>query len=30
MIVKRGQLSDNANTFMCIFSTDALAFSVAI
>ena len=28
--VKRGQLGDNADTFMCIFSADALCFSVAI
>ena len=30
MTVKRGQLGDNADTFMCIFSADALGFSVTI
>ena len=27
---KQGQLGDNADTFMCILSADALGFSVAI
>ena len=30
MVVKSGQLSDNADTFMPIFSADALGFSKAI
>ena len=30
MTVKRGQLGDNVDTFMGIFSADALGFSVAI
>ena len=30
MTVKRGQLGDNADTFMHTFSADALGFSVAI
>ena len=30
MTVKRGQTGDNADTFMRIFSTDALGFLVAI
>ena len=30
MTVKRGQLRDNADTFMPIFSAGALGFSVAI
>ena len=29
LTVKRGQLGDNADTFICIFSVDALGFSVA-
>ena len=30
MAVKMGQLGDNADTFMPIFSADALCFSVTI
>ena len=30
MAVKRGQLGDNTDTFMRIFSADALGFSEAI
>ena len=30
MAVKRGQLADNADTFMHIFSVDAPGFQVAI